>query len=84
MDIHDSEIEVAKREFSKYAVQPFSKSIDTSCEDCIVHYFEMNGSMRHYFTNFTGDEYLSKTNPGNGQYGYKKEFKYWRDYYMVD
>jgi hypothetical protein len=84
MNKDNAEIEIAKKDFLKNSVQPFSKLIDINCEHCIVHYFDTKSSMRHYFRDTKGNDYLSKRNPGNGQFSYKKEFKYWRDYYIVD
>jgi hypothetical protein len=80
----ESELEIPKKDFLRFSVQPFSRVIDLKCESCLIHYFDTTGAWRHYYRYFEGAEYLSKRNPGDGLYGYKKEFNYWRDYYIVD
>jgi hypothetical protein len=80
----ESELEIPKMDFLRFSVQPFSTTIDLRCDDCLVHYFDSIGHMRHYYRYNEANDYLGKRNPGDGLYGYKKEFKYWRDYYIVD
>jgi hypothetical protein len=84
MDNNESEFEIPKKDFLRFSVQPFSKTIDLNCTDCLIHYFDSTGQIRHYYRHTKENEYLGKKNTGDGLYGYKKEFKYWRDYYIVD
>lgn len=80
----ESELEIPKKDFLRFSVQPFSRTIDLNCINCLIHYFDTTGRMRHYYRYTEESEYLGKNNPGDGLYGYKKEFKHWRDYYIVD
>jgi hypothetical protein len=80
----ESELKIPKKDLLRSSVQPFSRTIDLNCDNCLVHYFDTAGHMRHYYRYNDVTEYLGKTNPGGGLYGYKKEFRYWRDYYIVD
>jgi hypothetical protein len=82
-DDEESEVKIPKRDFLKYAVMPFSKAVDLHCKDCLIHYFDSTGTIRHYYRSSEVNEYPGKKNPGNGLFGYRKEFKYWRDYYIV-
>ncbi|HEY0744449.1 MAG TPA: hypothetical protein VGD40_23445 [Chryseosolibacter sp.] len=79
----ESELKIPRKDFFRFSVQPFSRTIDLDCDNCLIHYFDTAGHMRHYYRHNKETEYLSKRNPGDGLYGYKKEFKYWRDYYIV-
>jgi len=76
-------IRIAKTDYIKYAVLPFSKKLDINCKNSLVHYFDSAGHLRHYYRSTESGEYLSREKPGDGLYGYKREFKYWREYYPI-
>lgn len=82
-DGEDSDVKIPRSDFLKYAVLPFSKAVDLNCKDCLVHYFDSTGKMRHYYRHYEVNEPLGKKNPGDGLFGYKKEFTFWRDYYLI-
>lgn len=67
-------------------ILPFQGVLKRDCSRCLIHYYSNdfnNDSLNHYYRYKKLNEYLSKQNPGNGIYGYKREFKYWRGFHNL-
>ncbi len=68
----------------KGKVLPFSGVIISNCEECLVQYFSKdttNEKLYHYYRHIPRTEELSKKKPGDGIYGFKRRFRYWRDFH---
>lgn len=74
---------ITKGDFLKVAIYPFQIEPKESCDRSTVMYFDDIGHFCHFYNDRGNKESLSKEHPGMGLYNYKKEFKYWREYFNL-
>jgi hypothetical protein len=72
---------IPQNNIPKYAIKPFVINMNMNCQHRRIYYFDDKGDLWHYNVDDAPDEYGGINNPVKGLYGYKKEFKYWNDFY---
>ncbi len=72
---------ITQKDILKYAIMPFDSKLNLKCKISRVYYFDEKGELWHYNRDDEPSEYGGINNPIKGMYGYKKQFKYWNDFY---